>query len=367
MKTVVQIIHSSINIRLTWLAVICLFTTIPVFAGQSVVKTTDDSFYVKFLDADGIAIKAGEVVSDRAMCEAKARIDRMLKHIPAVRKNLAGIGAELHIIGKDQKTSDLPEYRYLKGKPFDGSLTIDERTRGLGGLFTSCGEENLLKIPNDRYFGRDILVHEFAHNLYNNGIPASVKKQFEARFSDATAGGLWVKSYAATNPNEFFAELSMWYFGTHGDLGMTGQPPDNGAEGLRQYDKDSFRLFDDLYMGRVPNLDLARESLKPIPVAMESQTRSMSGTQSARVLLVNTTSHDLRKYWIDYGGKRVDYGRLLKYSTDTFETYSTHAWLLTDESDRPVLLFTAVPGDCWIKITETDAGTLPMKPAELTQ
>ena len=92
--------------------------------------------------------------------------------------------------------SDLPEYRHLRGKRGDyaaealndprrcvrhgvwaersedgrsfrlplhsaESLTIDERTRGMGGVQASCGEENLLGIEVDpRYANRDILTHE---------------------------------------------------------------------------------------------------------------------------------------------------------------------------------------------------------------
>ena len=43
----------------------------------------------------------------------------------------------------------------------------------------------------------------------------------------------------------------MWYFGTHGDLGMTGPKPENGREGLRKYDPEAFVLMDDFYSGRI--------------------------------------------------------------------------------------------------------------------
>jgi len=52
-------------------------------------------------------------------------------------------------------------------------LTRDPRTRGLGGLLTSCGEENLLGLEKDRYRGRDICVHEFAHNILGYGVPSA--------------------------------------------------------------------------------------------------------------------------------------------------------------------------------------------------
>ncbi|BCM94331.1 hypothetical protein IAD21_06238 [Abditibacteriota bacterium] len=96
------------------------------------------------LDYKGIPIKSVAQVSDEALVEAYRRLVLMLHHLPNVIYNLKQAGAELHIIGKNQVTSDLPEHREMKGKkiPEYGGLTVDERTRGLGGLLTSCGEEN---------------------------------------------------------------------------------------------------------------------------------------------------------------------------------------------------------------------------------
>lgn len=64
--------------------------------------------------------------------------------------------------------------------------------------------------------------------------------------------GLWKNAYAGSNEDEFFAELTMWYFGTHGDLGMTGVKPANGPDGLRAYDLEGYQLRDDFYSGRIP-------------------------------------------------------------------------------------------------------------------
>ena len=63
---------------------------------------------------------------------------------------------------------------------------------------------------------------------------------------------MWKGAYAATNVSEYFAELTMWYFGTHGDLHMTGQKPANGPQGLKAYDPEAYALLEDLYSGRIP-------------------------------------------------------------------------------------------------------------------
>lgn len=216
------------------------------------IEPPEADFFHKQLDFKGIPIKAHEVVSDEALRAAQERLSTMLHHLPNIRSNLVAAGVELHIIGKDQVTTDLPEWRHDKGRPLAeyGGLTRDQRTRGMGGRLVSCGEENLLKLQKDKYHGRDICVHEFAHAIRNFAMSRDIRTRFNDRYRLSLDRGLWVGGYAATNPDEFFAELSMWYFGTHGDMNMKEPKPKNGLEGLKQYDPEAFALFDDFYNGR---------------------------------------------------------------------------------------------------------------------
>jgi len=213
----------------------------------------EKGFFSKQLDYHGIPIKAHEVVTDEALREAFGRLDMMLRHQPVVLTNLVAAGAELHIIGKDQVTSDLPEHRHMKGKKIHSynDQTVDERTRGLGGLLTSCGEENLLHLEQDRYRGRDICVHEFAHNIRSVGMSPEVRVKFDDQWQRSLKNNLWVGSYAGSNADEFFAELTMWYFGTFGDMGMKEPKPAKGKEGLMKYDPEAFALLDEFYSGRI--------------------------------------------------------------------------------------------------------------------
>jgi alpha-glucosidase len=213
----------------------------------------EKGFFSKVISFQGIPIEAPKEVADEALFAAYQRLSMMLSNQPTVISNLVMAGAELHIIGRDQVTSDLPEHRHLKGKKLEEyhGLTVDERTRGLGGLLTSCGEENLLRLENDRYRERDICVHEFAHNIRQHGVPREIRQRFDEQYRKSLEKGLWEKSYAGSNPDEFFAELTMWYFGTHGDLHMTGAKPENGAAGLRKYDREAFELLDEFYSGRM--------------------------------------------------------------------------------------------------------------------
>jgi hypothetical protein len=219
----------------------------------TVIDPPESGFFAKRLDYAGIAIKAPSNVVDEALFAAYGRLSMMLSNLPSVRVKLHAAGAELHIIGRDQVTTDLPEWRHDKGKPLAEyhGLTRDQRTRGMGGLMTSCGEENLLKLEKDRYRGRDICVHEFAHNILGYGTPRAFRTKVREQLRRSLDHGLWVSSYAGSNYDEFFAELSMWYFGTHGDLSMKGDKPANGRDGLKAYDPEAFTLLDDFYNGRM--------------------------------------------------------------------------------------------------------------------
>jgi hypothetical protein len=222
-----------------------------------ILNPPERDFFSKLLNFHGIPIKAHKVVSDEAMYAAYDRLallfTNLLPRQPIVISNLVAAGVELHIIGRDQVTTDLPEWIQDKGKPLEeyNGLTRDQRTRGMGGRLTSCGEENLLRLQKDRYFGRDICLHEFSHSIRNHGIPAALRSRFDAQYRRSLDKGLWLKSYAGSNPDEFFAELTMWYFGTHGDLRMTGPKPENGPEGLKKYDPEAYALMDDFYSGRI--------------------------------------------------------------------------------------------------------------------
>ena len=316
----------------------------PVDTDATPIRTIDppeQGFFAKELDYHGIPIKAPAVVDDRALRIARDRMARLLEHLPNALYNLTVAGAELHIIGRDQVTSDLPEHRHLKGKPFDGKLTVDQRTRGLGGLLTSCGEENLLELPTDRYRGRDICTHEFSHNLQDQGFSADVRERIRDQYHKSLDRGLWKGAYAGTNEHEFWAELTMWYFGTHGDLNMTGEKPANGRDGLKAYDPDAYRLLDAIYAGRVPVARVETVTLKPYPPDREKNLRSGGEQASVTVTFVNHTPYEVRLYWIDGDGKRHAYGKIAPGGRTSQNTFASHVWLASGPDDRAIALFVA--------------------------
>jgi hypothetical protein len=254
------------------------------------INPPEDGFFTKLLSFHGVLIKAPSVVVDEALYITYDRMAIETAHLPMVVTNLAAAGAELHIIGRDQVTTDLPEWRQDKHVPLDeyNGLTRDQRTRGMGGLITSCGEENLLKLPTDRYHGRDICMHEFAHNIEGAGIPRTVRSMFDAQYQISKSKGLWLNSYAGSNPNEYFAELTMWYFGTHGDLNMTGPKPEDGPEGLKKYDPDAYKLLDDFYSGKI---EIAQVEPRPRAGMNGAPRRTPRDSLLARAIVAHLTAY----------------------------------------------------------------------------
>jgi len=304
----------------------------------TIIDPPEHGFFTRRLDYEGIAIKAPSNVVDQALFSARERLSMMLCNLPEVRARLCAAGVELHIIGRNQVTTDLPEWRHDKGKPIAEyhGLTRDQRTRGMGGLLVSCGEENLLKLNEDRYRGRDICVHEFAHAILDYGVSSGVKLKVRAQRVRSLSKGLWVQSYAGSNDEEYFAELTMWYFGTHGDLGMEGRKPDDGPAGLKRYDPEAFALLDDFYSARMKPIMPAVpagvvsalvETNNLAPLATPS-TSFVSGHEKLEAIndgfepeAVNDHSHGCYGNWPKAGTQWVQYEWSRPVSTAKSEVY----------------------------------------------
>lgn len=296
-------------------------------------------FYAKEIDYAGIPIKAPAVVQDAALLRAQQWLATMLGHAPAIAANMRSEGCELHIIGKDQGTSDLPENRHWKGRKFDKDLSMDERTRGVGGLFASCGEENLLRLQPDRYADREICPHEFAHTLMEFGLDAPAQAAIKDHYQRALAAGRWRSAYAGTNEKEYFAELSMWYFGSRGDYGKISPPPQPGAKWLESYDRDGYLLLRSIYTGTRQIAHRSSMILRAVSAHEEGTIRSIEGREATTIRFKNARSTPIKLYWLDYEGKRKPYETIMPGCSAVQNTYVTHPFLLTDQNERGLVIF----------------------------
>jgi len=204
-------------------------------------------FYSKCVYFQGLPILASDKVEDRALRRIVATFDRMLARAPkGTVAALVESGCHYSIIAEEEGQTDLPEYANLRNDP---NMDWNKRARGLGGKYTSGGEENILEYPTDRYYGESIFIHEFAHTLDEFGFSKVVpnfRSELKETYNKALAEGLWKKTYAATNPAEYWAEGVQSYF----DCNRSATPA-NGIHneiynraGLRKYDPRLFALLD---------------------------------------------------------------------------------------------------------------------------
>lgn len=214
------------------------------------------SFYQKYIETEGLYVTSSGKVSDEALLKACDIISLMLAKRPDVKAHMVKKGCHVMIIGKDEETCDLPEFAHICNCE-DSIKYWNWRARGFGGapedeFSSSCGEENLLALPQDKYVGENILIHEFAHLIHTVGIVGvepDFNERLEALRQNAIRKGLWKKTYAVSNKEEYFAECVQSFFNCN-----RYAEPANGVHNwvnrrtkLKTYDPDMYRLLQEYF------------------------------------------------------------------------------------------------------------------------
>lgn len=214
------------------------------------------SFYQKYIETEGLYVTSSGKVSDEALLKACDIISLMLAKRPDVKAHMVKKGCHVMIIGKDEETCDLPEFAHICNCE-DSIKYWNWRARGFGGapedeFSFSCGEENLLALPQDKYVGENILIHEFAHLIHTVGIVGvepDFNERLEALRQNAIRKGLWEKTYAVSNKEEYFAECVQSFFNCN-----RYAEPANGVHNwvnrrtkLKTYDPDMYRLLQEYF------------------------------------------------------------------------------------------------------------------------
>lgn len=245
-----------------------------------------DPFYRKYTDALGIAVVGSEKVPDAALLVARDIIIHMLAKRSDLRDSMVAQKMRVCVMARAESTTDLPEQKdWKKPLPDDPRLTAgekanyeqrigrltdkeywDRRARGMGGNPTSCAEENLLGYPGTRYFGENILVHEFAHGIMDIGIrraDSELHKEIRESYNEAMAKGLWKGHYASTNANEYFAEGTQTWFWSNYPY-VNGSQSVQSPDDLKRYDPRLFALLGRVYADhRIPMDVYHAKNLKP--------------------------------------------------------------------------------------------------------
>jgi alpha-glucosidase len=196
------------------------------------------AFYRKYLDVQGMPVVAAAEVSDLALQRAYEIVTHMLAGRPDVLKALVEQGMYLTIIGKDQVYTDLPENRNARNPQY-----LNERVRGTGGFPTSFGEENLLSLALDRYDDESIAVHEFCHTIDSTlaRLDQTWRERKNAAYQNAVDKGLFLNTYAGSNPSEYWAEIAQAYFDNN-RIDNWNHGPIGTREQLKIYDPEGYEL-----------------------------------------------------------------------------------------------------------------------------
>ncbi|HTN36181.1 MAG TPA: hypothetical protein VL053_03850 [Arachidicoccus sp.] len=233
-----------------------------------------DPFYKKYCNAVGIPVVASEKVPATALLTARDIICYMLAGRNDIRSELVKRGARVLVMAATEMETDLPERRDWKKPAFDDKrLTPGERekyykpggiasmsdrgywnqrARGMGGLITSCAEENLLGYPGTRYYGENILVHEFSHNMMGalRIVDTALYQRILAAYAQAKAKDMYKDQYAINTPAEYWAEGTQWWFWSNFpfDEPATGQQIWT-PESLKTYDPTLYEILSEVYIG----------------------------------------------------------------------------------------------------------------------
>ncbi|MCB1230193.1 MAG: hypothetical protein KDN19_08005 [Verrucomicrobiae bacterium] len=343
-------------------------------------------FYRKYLSADGIPIVSSEKVSDFALKEVAFLIEKMIGDRPDLLKAIAAARVRFSIMAPTEYTTDIPEHSHL-----DPPEYWDRRARGIGSTpdhpAVSCGEENLLDFRGDPYSTECIFVHEFAHTIHQQGlneVDPGFQKRLESVFAKAKLKGLWKGKYAGTNPAEYWAEgIQSWfdcnrqndfehnYVNTREELkeydpglaalveSVFGESPwryrkpkdRDPAESahLAGYDPASAPVFQwpaemiAAYESVERGDHLEKVPMLPLASFAEGETRSPHGENSSEVYLRvdNRTTDTIRFFWLDFDGRRKNYGQVDPGRRWEQSTFPGHLWLATDAEGHPVAFFAA--------------------------
>ena len=194
----------------------------PAINSFSIVTNVPDEldinpFYKKYLDCDGLPVIGSERVDDKAFCRVQELLDKIFKNRPDLREAMVREGCRYIIIA--------------------------------GGKSISCGEENLLSLPYDRYEGESIFIHELAHAIHLYGLK-HCEPDFQSRldklYQKAMAKGLYKDDYAATNDKEYWAESVQAFFDCDSQNNHVHNHV-NTREELIEYDPDMAALIHEVF------------------------------------------------------------------------------------------------------------------------
>lgn len=229
-------------------------TATPRVAGdvcQDVFKRTEsggervfNAKYTQVVEAKGISIVAGANVSGEAVENARQTVETVFAGND-LAEPLAAEGAYIIVTDGNEGILDLPEFECLEG---GRSSSIIEHACGIADRadypVATVNEWDLLDDERGPCGGHNILYHEIGHLV--QGWSLAPQDYFDVKYyyQAALDSGRYKNYYAATNPNEYFAEATQAYFYSVDQRGAWDR------DWLEKYDLDIWRLVDRIYSGK---------------------------------------------------------------------------------------------------------------------
>ncbi|MBB1285182.1 glycoside hydrolase [Flavisolibacter sp. BT320] len=264
----------------------------PAFQKQKIRKPPAalklDPFYKKYANADDIAIVSSEKVPDDALLVARTIVKYMLLKRKDIKAELINRNCMVQVMAASEGQTDLPEYNDMEKPSKDderltdeeretynnpggiGSMTDrdywNERARGMGGYDgASCAEENLLGYKDDRYYGENILVHEFSHTIFSaiKTVDPDLYAQVEDAYEAAKDNGKYEGQYAINTLEEYWAEGTQWWFWSNLEF-YDGETRVQSPQDLKAYDPTLYHLLKKVYaVHEIPADVYYRQNLRP--------------------------------------------------------------------------------------------------------
>lgn len=261
-------------------------------------------FYQKYLDAFGIPIVSSAAVPDRAHYQARNILREVLANRPDLLEALAQTPTRIAIMAEGEVITDIPEYTglYLFSPDRDWDVIIEGGgvgpSRAIPVLVVAV--QNLICLDSDLAPHAGVFIHEIGHAVLNMAIEfkledARFRRQVESAYANALAAGLWRHTYAATNPDEYWAEGTTAWF----DL---NSPPDplrnniNTRAELVEYDPALAELLDQVY-GDASAPSSCHETLDVTYNTVEGVVLGPDGEPAERLLVWVGQESDPNRTW----------------------------------------------------------------------
>lgn len=231
-------------------------------------KFKADPYYSKFTYAREFVVLGSKHVSDEALLKANDTVRKMFAYRHDILKAMIADGARLVVLGRSEKVSDLPEYQEAAKKAGFDETRYRDYTPSVKLMVVP--EENVLRLPNEPFSGKFMVVSVFAKGLYHvcgtrpvqQSFGKGPKQQYElrvkrldiefdnqlAKLHDAAkTTKLWRGTPAGRERLEYWAAGVEAYF----DAAGTSYAPNDAdrpittRETLKTYDAGLYALVDE--------------------------------------------------------------------------------------------------------------------------